>query len=245
MWAAMSLNRTEKILLVDDDAELTEMLASYFNAEGFDVTVAGSREQAWEAMSASRPDLLVLDLMLPDGNGLHLCRRIRADDAVLPVLILTARGDPLDRVLGLELGADDYLSKPFEPRELLARVRALLRRAGVHGETAASHIVFGQFELDLNQRQLHVGPTEIALTTIEFKLLCALLQTPNRAVSRQALAAAVQPGSYRPLDRAVDVQVTRLRKKLREASNGRDVIHTVRGEGYALVAGHAHRHGSC
>jgi DNA-binding response OmpR family regulator len=232
----MSLSHTEKILLVDDDVELTDMLASYFGAEGFDVVAVGCREMAWQALSNSRPDLLVLDLMLPDGNGLHLCRRIRADDAALPVLILTARGDPLDRVLGLELGADDYLSKPFEPRELLARVRALLRRASVRGEASASHIVFGQFELNLNQRQLHVGPTEIALTTIEFKLLCALLQTPNRAVSRQALAAAVQPGSYRPLDRAVDVQVTRLRKKLREAAHGRDVIHTVRGEGYALIA---------
>lgn len=228
--------RAEKILFVDDDAELIDMLAGYFRDEGFDVAVAGSQAEAREAISNARPDLLVLDLMLPDGNGLHLCRRIRTDDAALPMLILTARGDPLDRVLGLELGADDYLSKPFEPRELLARVRALLRRASVQGDVAASHLVFGPFELDLTQRRLHAGSTEVALTTIEFKLLCALLHTPNRAVSRQTLAAAVQPGSYRPLDRAVDVQVTRLRKKLREASRGRDVIHTVRGEGYALIA---------
>jgi DNA-binding response OmpR family regulator len=227
----------EKILIVDDDRELSEMLTSYLKREAFDVATAADLATGWDAISRARLDLLVLDLMLPDGNGLDLCRRIRKHDAALPVLILTARGDPLDRVLGLELGADDYLPKPFEPRELVARVRALLRRASVQRDRAGetTKIAFDQFEFDLAARTLRVGSNDIALTTIEFKLLQALSRTPNQAVSRDALAAAAQPGTYRPLERAVDVQITRLRKKLRDAARGREVIQTIRGEGYALI----------
>jgi DNA-binding response OmpR family regulator len=175
--------------------------------------------------------------MLPDGNGLDLCRQWRADDALMPILMLTARGDPIDRVLGLELGADDYVAKPFEARELLARVRALLRRQQAAAHAPASmpaRIDVGALALDLLRSTASVEGHDIGLSSIEFRLLVALAQRPGQAVDRQTLAEAVQPGNYRPLDRAVDVQIARLRRKLREIARA-DCIRTVRGEGYAIV----------
>jgi DNA-binding response OmpR family regulator len=229
----------QNLLLIDDDGELTEMLAGYLEREGFKVRVSANLEHAAREVGMARPDLIVLDLMLPDGNGLPFCKQLRARDPALPILILTARGDPIDRVLGLELGADDYLAKPFELREFLARVRALLRRVSVSVSAEASRLTLGRLSLDLAYRRLLIDEVEVSLTSIEFRLLLALARQPHQAVSRDALATAVQPGNYRPQNRAVDVQITRLRKKLHEAAGGLDLIQTVRSKGYVLVLDNA------
>jgi two-component system phosphate regulon response regulator OmpR len=172
--------------------------------------------------------------MLPDANGMDLCRRWRARHPALGLLMLTARGDPIDRVLGLEIGADDYLAKPFDTRELVARVRALLRRQAP-GRVDAALLRFDGLTIDLVKREVLAGPRVVALTSIEFKLLVAMARMPGQPLSRDALNDAVQPGSYRSQDRTVDVQVGRLRRKLREASPGTEWIDTVRGEGYVFV----------
>lgn len=221
------------VLLVDDDAELLTMVAELLCNEGMQVLTAGTERAALMALAVATPDVLVLDVMLPDVNGLDLCRRLRGQGFEAPILMLTARGEPMDRVLGLELGADDYLGKPFDPRELVARIRALCRRK--RDAQAASAIRFGELEIDLVRfRALHAGAL-VSLTSSEFKLLAALARQPGKPMSREALSAAVQPGSYMPLDRAVDVQVARLRKKLSAASSGHDWITTLRGVGYVFA----------
>jgi two-component system phosphate regulon response regulator OmpR len=221
------------VLLVDDDAELAAMLAELLEREGFQVESAHSGTAGLAAIRRAAPDVLVLDLMLPDANGLDLCRRLRAEGSGLAILMLTARGDPMDRVLGLEIGADDYLGKPFEPRELVARVRALARRQ--RQAELRTQLRFGDLLIDLLGRRASCGGVALALTSVEFKLLAALAAQPGRTVARETLSAAVQPGSYVPLDRAVDVQVARLRRKLRAAPGGLDWIETVRGEGYVFT----------
>lgn len=227
------------LLLVDDDDELAALLAKLFAREGMVLTRARTIAEGHARWWSERPRLVILDLMLPDGTGLDLCRTLRAADPLAAILMLTARGDPIDRVLGLELGADDYLAKPFEARELLARVRALLRRreaaeTAASSSTAAKQIEVGALTLDLLRSSASVGGHDLVLTAIEFRLLAALAQCPGQAVDRDTLANAVQPGRYRPLERAVDVQVARLRRKLRATAAG-DCVRTVRGEGYALV----------
>jgi DNA-binding response OmpR family regulator len=226
-----------RLLLIDDDDELALLLTRYFAREGLVLARAGTLAEGRARCEQQRPDVVLLDLMLPDGNGLDLCRQLRALDALLPILMLTARGDPIDRVLGLELGADDYLPKPFEARELLARVRALLRRQQAAAQTqpgSTPRIDVGDLVLDLLRSRASIGGQEIALSSIEFRLLAALAQQPGEAVDRPTLARAAQPGNYRPLERAVDVQVARVRRKLRDAA-GSDCIRTVRGAGYAIV----------
>jgi DNA-binding response OmpR family regulator len=222
------------ILLVDDDAELSAMVAELFAREGWathGVLTGGDGERALRTL---QPELALLDVMLPDANGYDLCRRWRAEHPALGIVMLTARGEPLDRVLGLEIGADDYLGKPFEPRELVARTRALLRRAAP-GRTEPPLLRFDGLTIDLLRREVHAGAAALALTTVEFKLLLALARAPGRPLSREQLSDAVQPGSYRPQDRTVDVQVARLRRKLDEAAPGQRWIDTVRGEGYVFV----------
>ncbi|GAA6141691.1 response regulator transcription factor [Hydrogenophaga sp. 5NK40-0174] len=222
-----------RVLMIDDDVELSGMVAEWLEREGMTVVLAHTGKDGWSSAIRESPDVLLLDLMLPDMNGLDLCRRLRAEGQSWPVLMLTAKGDPIDRVLGLELGADDYLGKPFEPRELVARVRALARRM----QTAHSHAVwrFGELVLDLVARRVTCGGQAVSLTSSEFKLLAALANRPGVCVDRQALSAAVQPGNYAPLERSVDVQVARLRKKLAAAPGGWDWITTVRGEGYVFT----------
>ena len=222
------------ILLVEDDIELAGFVAEWLAREGWrshHVLTGGDGEQA---LAALQPDAVLLDVMLPDANGMDLCRRWRAMHPALGIVMLTARGDPMDRVLGLEIGADDYLAKPFEPRELVARLRALLRRTSP-GRGEAPRLRFDGLEIDLVKREVRCGVTVLALTSIEFKLLVALARSPGRTLSREALSAAVQSGNYRPLDRSVDVQVARLRRRLHDASPGSDWIDTVRGEGYVFV----------
>jgi DNA-binding response OmpR family regulator len=228
-----------QVLLIDDDSELAEMVAELLGREGFEMRHGASLAEGLDRLTRESADLLLLDLMLPDGSGLDLCRRLRSEGAELPILMLTARGDPIDRVLGLEIGADDYLGKPFEPRELVARVRALTRRqrAAERRTALRTTLRFGPLVLDLLARRATVAGEALALTSAEFKLLAALAAQPGRPLTREALSAAVQPGSYMPLERAVDVQVARLRKKLRAAPGGGvDWIETVRGEGYVFTA---------
>jgi two-component system phosphate regulon response regulator OmpR len=225
------------ILLVEDDAELAGMVAEWFTREGWrshHVLTGGDGERA---LATLQPDAVLLDVMLPDANGFDLCRRWRAAHDALGIVMLTARGDPMDRVLGLEIGADDYLPKPFEPRELVARVRALLRRAGP-GRGDPARLRFDGLEIDLVKREVRCGDggeQVLALTSVEFKLLVALARSAGQILSRDALSAAVQAGNYRPLDRSVDVQVARLRRRLADASPGSEWIDTVRGEGYVFV----------
>lgn len=222
------------ILLVDDDAELGGMVAELLTREGWASHVVLTGGDGERALAERQPELVLLDVMLPDANGYELCRRWRAAHPGLAIVMLTARGDPMDRVLGLEIGADDYLGKPFEPRELVARVRALLRRAAP-GRAEAPLLRFDGLVIDLLRREVQAGPTTLALTSVEFKLLVALARQPGQPMSREQLSEAVQPGRYRPQDRTVDVQVGRLRRKLHEASPGTEWVDTVRGEGYVFV----------
>ncbi len=222
------------VLVVDDDCELSAMVCEWLQREGWATHAVLTGGDGERALATHRPEVVLLDVMLPDANGLDLCRRWRAAHPALGLVMLTARGDPLDRVLGLEIGADDYLAKPFEPRELVARIRALLRRAAPgRGETAL--LRFQGLTIDLLRREVVAGAVAVALTSVEYKLLVALARAPGQPLSREQLSEAVQGGSYRPQDRTVDVQVARLRRKLREASPGRDWIDTVRSEGYVFV----------
>jgi DNA-binding response OmpR family regulator len=228
------------ILIVDDDSELATMLAGLMREQGWQASTATTGRQGVRLLTRHRPSAVLLDVMLPDASGLDLCREWRRLDSEVGIVMLTARGDPIDRILGLELGADDYLPKPFEKRELLARLRALLRRrrpasASAAAEASSSSMQFGLLRVDLLRRELTVGHQPVPLTSIEFKLLLELMRRPGEAVSRDALSAAVQSGGYRPLARTVDVQVGRLRRRLAAAVQGHGCIDTVRGEGYALV----------
>jgi DNA-binding response OmpR family regulator len=223
------------VLIVDDDAELSAMLEQLLKAEGWTTQAALTAAAAQAAIAHQAPDVVLLDVMLPDANGLDLCRRLHAAHPSLGILMLTARGDPIDRVLGLELGADDYLPKPFEKRELVARLRALLRRKAPAAQLPTTHWRFGPLTVQLMQREVLVDGRTVPLTGIEFKLLVELARQPGEVVSREQLSDAVQAGSYRPLDRTVDVQVGRLRRRLMQATPGPAWIETVRGEGYAFV----------
>lgn len=227
-------NPRPSVLLVDDDAELADMVSELLQRDGLQTTIAPTGQAGLAALETFSPDVLILDVMLPDANGLDLCRRLRAQGSDVPILMLTARGDPIDRVLGLEIGADDYLGKPFEPRELVARVRALARRR--RAEQTRTTLRFGELVIDLLARRAICAGMPLELTTTEYKLLAAFAAQPGATLTRETLSMAVQPGNYMPLDRAVDVQVARLRKKLRLAPGGSDCIDTVRGEGYVFTA---------
>jgi len=228
------MNAKPLVLVVDDDAELSAMVAELLQREGWTVHTVLTGGDGERALASHRPDAVLLDVMLPDASGYDLCRRWRAANPGLGIVMFTARGDPMDRVLGLEIGADDYLAKPFEPRELVARVRALLRRQAP-GRTDSAMLRFEGLSIDLLKREVLAETRAVTLTSVEYKLLIALANSLGKPLSREALSEAVQAGSYKPQDRTVDVQVARLRRKLREASPGTDWIDTVRGEGYVFV----------
>jgi two-component system phosphate regulon response regulator OmpR len=224
------------ILMVDDDAELSALVGELFEREGWalhSVLTGGDGERA---LAEELPAAVLLDVMLPDANGYDLCRRWRAAYPPVGIVMLTARGDPLDRVLGLEIGADDYLAKPFEPRELVARVRALLRRQAPE-RAALAQLRFDALTIDLLKREVRAGDegSVVSLTSVEYKLLAALARAPGQPLTREQLSEAVQSGGYKPQDRTVDVQVARLRRKLEQAAPGSEWIDTVRGEGYVFV----------
>jgi DNA-binding response OmpR family regulator len=222
------------ILLVDDDAELGALLIRLFEKHAIAVRHVETIDAARKEIVRAKFDALVLDIMLPDGSGLDLCREIRASQAQLPVLMLSARGETFDRVLGLEIGADDYVAKPFEAMELVARVRAMLRRA-TRDDTQNTQRAFGDMHIDLLARKVKLKAHTLDLTSAEYKLLLTLSESPAVPLSREVLSRAIQPGAYMPSDRSVDVQVARLRKKLHEVESSHDWVTTVRGEGYVFT----------
>jgi two-component system phosphate regulon response regulator OmpR len=223
-----------RILIVDDDPALRELLSTYLAANGFAVEAVGDGTAMRAALAGGLPDAIVLDLMLPGEDGLALTRAVRAQSNV-PILILSARGEEVDRVIGLEVGADDYLAKPFGPRELLARLRALLRRgqpAAGAGAAPAAEQHFGPFALDTAGRRLFRDGTEIHLTSAEFDLLAAFVARPNRVLSRDTLVDLLRGYDRDPFDRSIDIRVTRLRRKIETEPGSPVYIRTVRGEGY-------------
>ena len=228
------------ILVVDDDREIRTLLADYLDSNGFRTFTAGSGVEMHKLLDSARIDLVVLDLTLPGEDGLTLCRTLRATSS-LPVIMLTARGEPLDRILGLEMGADDYLAKPFEPRELFARIRSVLRRTNALPPNMVSNetqvMQFDGWRLDLMARHLlQPDGTVVALSGAEFRMLKVFLEHPNRVLNRDQLLELTQGREADPFDRSVDIQISRLRQKLSDDARTPRIIKTVRNEGYVLSA---------
>lgn len=226
------------ILIVDDDAEIRALLARYLTGQGFRVQSAASRRECDSRMGQMVPDLVVLDVMLPDGSGLEICRDLRARKPQLPIIMLTALKEDVDRIIGLEIGADDYLGKPFNPRELVARIKAVLRRASpAEPEPAAlRRYQIGGLEVDVELRSIEgADGIPVDLTGAEFDLLRVFLERPGRLLSRDQLLDLTQGRNGDPLDRSIDVLMSRLRRKLGERIAG-TVFKTVRNGGYQLVA---------
>ena len=225
-----------KLLLIDDDIRLTAMVGDYLRANGYDVDTAGSLATGRNRLRAGTYDALVLDLMLPDGDGLDLTRELRADTRLkrLPLLMLTARGEPLDRVLGLELGADDYLAKPFEPRELLARIKALLRRASPE-QPGDDVLRFGRLEIDQAARQARIDGKPADLTSHQFDLLVVLAQSAGRVMTRDQIMDALKGHPMEAFDRSIDVHVSRIRACIEDDPKMPRRVLTVRGSGYVFA----------
>jgi DNA-binding response OmpR family regulator len=227
------------LLVVDDDERLRSLLAEYLGERGFHVETAASGEAGLARALAGGIDLVVLDVMLPGMDGLAVCRELRRSSRV-PVLMLTARGDETDRIVGLELGADDYLAKPFNPRELLARVQAILRRAdatatgGALGTPEPQVLRAGPVSVDLDRRTAHLGDTELELTTTEFEILRTLVLNAGRIIPREKLMGMARGEEWAAFERSVDVHVSHLRKKLGDDAKTPTLIKTVRGVGYIV-----------
>jgi DNA-binding response OmpR family regulator len=221
-----------RVLLVDDDTRLHELLATYLAQNGFAVSSAHDGPRALAALDAGAFDVVLLDVMLPGMDGLEVCRRIRAKSRI-PIVMLTAKGDETDRVVGLELGADDYIAKPFGPRELLARLRAVLRR--VSPQVSAERLVVGGIAIDVEARRVETDGVARDLTGIEFDILVALARRAGRVVPRDALLEEAGRGDVAVGERTVDVHISRLRQKLGDDPRTPRVIKTVRGVGYVLV----------
>jgi DNA-binding response OmpR family regulator len=230
------MNATSRLLLIDDDARLTAMVGEYLRGAGYAVDTAGSIAAGRDRLRQETYDALVLDLMLPDGDGLDLTRELRADARTrrLPLLMLTARGEPTDRIVGLELGADDYLPKPFEPRELLARVKALLRRASP--EALSDEVLrFGRLEIDLGARKARLEGRECDLTGHQFDLLVVLAQSPGRVLSRDQIMDSLKGHPMEAFDRSIDVHVSRIRAVIEDDPKNPRRVLTVRGVGYVFA----------
>ncbi|NMM38753.1 MAG: response regulator [Glaciimonas sp.] len=227
------------ILIVDDDREIRSLLADYLSNNGYLAHSAEDGRTMWKSLEDASIDLIVLDLNLPGEDGLTLCRNLRAKSQ-MPVIMLTARSEPLDRILGLEMGADDYLPKPFEPRELLARIRSVLRRSQAlppnHADLSAERLQFSGWTLDLTARHL-LSPEQVIvmLSGAEFRLLKIFLEHPNRVLNRDQLLNMTQGRDADPFDRSIDIQISRLRQKLGEDARSPQIIKTVRNGGYVLA----------
>lgn len=223
------------VLVIDDERKIRDTVRSYLERDGYAVLVADTGQRALEAAARATPDLVVLDLMLPDLSGEEVARSLRALSDV-PIIMLTAKAAEEDRVAGLRLGADDYLVKPFSPRELLARVEAVLRRARGVAHTTMSSYDDGHLRIDRESREVSVGATDIVLTRSEFDLLAALASRPGRVFSRYELVTRVQGYDYEGYERAIDVHVKNLRKKLGDDPRAPHIIRTVTGVGYRFGA---------
>jgi len=232
--------RKDKILVVDDDSRIRDLLRRYLTQEGFDVLLAEDGKALTRVLLRDPVDLIVLDLMMPGEDGLSVCRRLRGASNTTPIIMLTAKGEDVDRIVGLEVGADDYLAKPFNPRELLARINAVLRRrppTEVPGSPSSDKAVaqFGEFVFDMGARTLHKGSEELTLTTGEFSMLKALVRHPRQPLSREKLAQLARGRDFEPFDRSLDVQVSRLRKLIEVDAAVPRYIQTVWGVGYVFV----------
>jgi DNA-binding response OmpR family regulator len=225
-----------KLLLIDDDHRLTSMVGDYLRVQGYDVSVAGSLTAGRQLLLSQTFEALILDLMLPDGDGLDLTRELRAHPRTrrLPLLMLTARGDSMDRILGLELGADDYLPKPFEPRELLARIKALLRRASPE-PSGDEVLVFGRLEIDLGAREARLDGRRCDLTSHQFDLLVVLARSPGRVLSRDQIMDSLRGHPMEAFDRSIDVHVSRIRSVIEDDPKNPKRVLTVRGTGYVFA----------
>ena len=244
---------SQRLLMIEDDARLAQMVADYLGQSGFSVSVAADGQSGLaqlqstsqstlqstsQSTSGRPPELVILDLMLPDLDGLEVCRRIRAlasSSAQVPVLMLTAKGDPMDRIIGLEMGADDYLPKPFEPRELLARVRAVLRRRTDGGTPAAKQMRFGSLEIDRDARTVVVDAQNCELTSYQFNLLVALAERAGRVLTRDQIMEAVRGRELDAFDRSIDVHMGRIRAAIEVDAKTPKRILTVRGVGYVFA----------
>ena len=232
--------RADKILIVDDDVRIRDLLRRYLVQEGFDVLQAEDGKSLTRILLREAVDLIVLDLMMPGDEGLSICRRLRAGNDRTPIIMLTAKGEDVDRIVGLEVGADDYLGKPFNPRELLARIHAVLRRRPTQEAPGAPSgdaeiISFGPFSFDMGARKLHRDNEELPLTTGEFAMLKALVRHPRQPLSREKLAQMARGREFEPFDRSLDVQVSRLRKLIEVDATNPRYIQTVWGVGYVFV----------
>ncbi len=232
--------KPDRIVVVDDDARIRDLLRRYLTQEGFDVLLAEDSRALNKQLTRETVDLIVLDLMLPGEDGLSICRRLRAANDATPIIMLTAKVEDVDRIVGLEVGADDYLAKPFNPRELLARIHAVLRRrpaAEVPGAPSSEHEVvsFGPFSFDMGLRTLHKNGEELPLTTGEFAMLKTLVRHPRQPLSREKLAQLARGREFEPFDRSLDVQVSRLRKLIEVDPAVPRYIQTVWGVGYVFV----------
>jgi two-component system response regulator CpxR len=226
--------RDPTILLIDDDRQLGSMLGDYFATDRLELVVSTSGEDGLHKIAAGHFDLLILDIMLPGLSGLEVLQRIRRMSDV-PVIMLTARGDDIDRIIGLEFGADDYLPKPFNPRELVARIKAILRRAQRNG--GDRRLELGGIELDPRTHRVTVGDTEVRLTGTEFEILRCLLETPGKVVSKEQLIERALGRRLMPYDRSIDTHISNLRGKLERSGSRDTTIQNQRGVGYLLIPG--------
>jgi two-component system phosphate regulon response regulator OmpR len=228
-----------RILVVDDDLRLRDLLERYLTGQGYEVRLAADGAAMDSELGAARFDALVLDLMLPGEDGLSICRRLQVSHPELPIVMLTAKADEIDRIVGLEMGADDYLAKPFNPRELVARLRAVLRRRAVTLPGAPApdgeEVRFSGFVLKLGSRELMKGETRLPLTGGEFAILKVLVTHPRRVLSREQLMELARGREHDAFDRAIDVQISRLRKLIETDPSQPRFIQTVRGHGYVFV----------
>ncbi len=223
-----------RVLIIDDDEALTGMLVEYLEARGLDVTARHRADRGLEALTATLFDAIILDLMLPDLDGFEVCRRIREESNV-PIIMLTARGEETDRIVGLEIGADDYLPKPFNPRELLARLRAILRRAGPTNSDRARPLRFGRLEIDRDARVVAIEGRPCTLTSHQFELLRILAENAGRVLSRDQLMQNLRGHTLDAFDRSIDIHVSRIRAAIEEDPRNPRRLLTVRGSGYVFA----------
>ncbi|WP_220719639.1 response regulator [Agarivorans litoreus] len=232
----------KQLLVVDDDLEIRSLLEQYLSKSGFDVISANDGEEMAKLLESNDPELIILDIMLPGDDGFTLCQKIRRTSNV-PIIMLTANSDEMDRIVGLELGADDYIGKPFNPRELLARVKALLRRSQVtaNAQQNTRYIRFGLWRLDSQTQQLeHEDGDKLELSSSDYRLLQLFLQHPNETLDRDTISDATRGRESLPMERGIDVQISRLRQRLKDDGSNTRLIRTIRGVGYMMVTQVSH-----